>query len=106
MSRAIEVIPTGDLPNIDRFHITNHRTAKENLLKIPVGGMEWREVALSVICGEPLSKNLKKMKKKTPAGSLGSLNITVICLVADLRYMRTNGGTRDGFDTHTQRLRT
>jgi hypothetical protein len=40
-----------ELPHIDRFHITNHRTAKENLLKFPVDGMEWREVALSVICG-------------------------------------------------------
>ena len=39
-------------PQIERFHITNHRTAKVNLLKFPVDGMEWLEVALSVICGE------------------------------------------------------
>ena len=45
-----------------------------------------------------LSKYLKKMGK-TPAGSLGSLSITIVCLVADLRHMRTNGDTHDGFDT-------
>jgi hypothetical protein len=45
-----------------------------------------------------LSKYLKKMGK-TPAGSLGSLNITIVCLVADLRHMRTNGDTHDSFDT-------
>ena len=44
-----------------------------------------------------LSKNLKNMGK-IPAGSLGSLNITIICLVAD---MRTNGALMTA-STHTQ----
>ena len=59
--------------------------------------MEWLGVALSVICEERCQSIRRKWEKPPPV--LGSLNITIVCLVADLRHMRTNGDTHDSFDT-------